>query len=70
MIQTDNAANVLLEKKEGKWYIISSAPCTVVIGDKKIKSDASSEPMLLRIWCFIGNKEKLYILSVVWYIMA
>ena len=26
MIQTDNAANVLLEKKEGKWYIISSAP--------------------------------------------
>lgn len=49
MIQTDNAANVLLEKKEGKWYIISSAPCTVVIGDKKIKSDASSEPMLLRI---------------------
>ena len=49
MIQTDNAANVLLEKKEGKWYIISSAPCTVVIGDKKIKSDAASEPMLLRI---------------------
>lgn len=49
MIQTDNAANVLLEKKEGKWYIISSAPCTVVIGDKKIKPDAASEPMLLRI---------------------
>ena len=49
MIQTDNAANVLLEKKEGKWYIISSAPCTVVIGDKKIKSDASSEHILLRI---------------------
>jgi len=49
MIQTDNAANVLLEKKEEKWYIISSAPCTVVIGDKKIKSDAASEPMLLRI---------------------
>ena len=42
MIQADNAANVLLEKKEGKWYIISSAPCTVVIGDKKIKSDAAS----------------------------
>ena len=49
MIQTDNAANVLLEKKEGKWYIISSAPCTVVIGDKKIKSDAASEHILLRI---------------------
>ena len=46
MIQT---ANVLLEKKEGKWYIISSAPCTVVIGDKKIKSDAASEHILLRI---------------------
>ena len=49
MIQTDNAANVLLEKKGGKWYIISSAPCTVVIGDKKIKSDAAPEPILLRI---------------------
>ena len=44
MIQTDNAANVLLEKKERKWYIISSAPCTVVIGDKD-KSDALDGPM-------------------------
>ena len=37
-------------KERGNGYIISfCSPVTVVIGDKKIKSDASSEPMLLRI---------------------
>ncbi len=49
MIQTDSAANVLLEKKEGKWYIISSAPCTVVINGKKVKSGVEPKLTLLRI---------------------
>lgn len=49
MVQADSAANVLLEKKAGKWYIISSAPCTVVINGKKVKSGVTSEPILLRI---------------------
>ena len=49
MVQTDSAANVLLEKKAGKWYILSSAPCTVVINGKKMKSGVTSEPVLLRI---------------------
>ena len=49
MIQTDSAANVLLEKKEGKWYIISSAPCTVVINGKKVKSGVQPKLTLLRI---------------------
>ena len=49
MIQTDSAANVLLEKKEGKWYIISSAPCTVVNNGKKVKSGVEPKLTLLRI---------------------
>lgn len=48
-IQTDRVANVLLEKKAGKWYITSSAPCTVVINGKKVKSGVASNPELLRI---------------------
>lgn len=46
-IQADTVANVLLEKKQGKWYILSSAPCTVVIEGKKIKNGTVSESTLV-----------------------
>lgn len=48
-IQTSVPANVLLEQKQGKWYILSSAPCTVQIGGKKVKIGATSESTLLSI---------------------
>ena len=48
-IQTDRVGDVLLEKKAGEWYITSSAPCTVVINGKKMKSGVASNPELLRI---------------------
>ena len=40
-IRTSVPANVLLEQKQGKWYILSSASCTVVIGGKKMKVKAA-----------------------------
>ena len=40
-IRTSVPANVLLEQKQGKWYILSSASCTVVIGGKKMKVEAA-----------------------------
>ena len=46
-VHTDQAGNVLLEKKQGKWYILSSVPCTVVINGKKIKSGITSQLTLL-----------------------
>ena len=42
-IRTSVPANVLLEQKEGKWYILSSASCTVVIGGKKMKVEAAQK---------------------------
>ncbi len=48
-VHTDQAGNVLLEKKQGKWYILSSVPCTVVINRKKIKSGITSQLTLLPI---------------------
>lgn len=46
-IQTLVDANVLLEQKQGKWYVTASAPCTIVIGGKTIQSGAVSELTLL-----------------------
>ena len=40
-IRTSVPAHVLLEQKQGKWYILSSASCTVVIGGKKMKVKAA-----------------------------
>ena len=40
-IRTSVPANVQLEQKQGKWYILSSASCTVVIGGKKMKVEAA-----------------------------
>jgi len=40
-IRTSVPAHVLLEQKQGKWYILSSASCTVVIGGKKMKVEAA-----------------------------
>lgn len=40
-IRTSVPANVLLEQKQGKWYILSSASCTVVIDGKKMKVKAA-----------------------------
>lgn len=45
-IRTSVPADVLLEKRQGKWYILSSAPCTVTIGGKKIKCEAVSKSTL------------------------
>ena len=42
-IQTSEAANVLLEKKQGKWYILSSAPCKIVIDGKAVQSGITTE---------------------------
>ena len=42
-IRTSVPANVLLEQKQGKWYILSSASCTVVIGGKKMKVEAAQK---------------------------
>lgn len=46
-IRTSVPANVLLEKRQGKWYILSSAPCTVTIGGKKVKCEATEKSTLL-----------------------
>ena len=42
-IRTSVPSNVLLEQKQGKWYILSSASCTVVIGGKKMKVEAAQK---------------------------
>lgn len=42
-IRTSVPANVLLEQKQGKWYILSSASCMVVIGGKKMKVEAAQK---------------------------
>ena len=42
-ILTSVPANVLLEQKQGKWYILSSASCMVVIGGKKMKVEAAQK---------------------------
>ncbi|HJD75047.1 MAG TPA: heparinase II/III-family protein [Bacteroides reticulotermitis] len=43
----DKATNVLLEKKNGEWYVTASAPCTVVIGKKKVHVGTTVHPTLL-----------------------
>ena len=48
-IQTSEAANVLLEKKQGKWYILSSAPCKMVIDGKAVQSGITTELTLLAV---------------------
>ena len=48
-IQTSEAANVLLEKKQGKWYILSSAPCKIVIDGKAVQSGITTELTLLAV---------------------
>lgn len=48
-IQTPEAANVLLEKKQGKWYILSSAPCKMVIDGKAVQSGITTELTLLAV---------------------
>ena len=48
-IQTSEAANVLLEKKQGKWYILSSAPCKIVIDGKAMQSGITTELTLLAV---------------------
>lgn len=42
-IQTSKCANVLLEKKQGKWYIHSSAPCTLIVDGRTLKVKATSQ---------------------------
>lgn len=42
-IQTFKCANVLLEKKQGKWYIHSSAPCTIIVDGRTLKVEATSK---------------------------
>lgn len=46
-IRTSIPANVLLEKRQGKWYILSSAPCTITLGGKKMKCQATGKSTLL-----------------------
>lgn len=46
-ILADKATNVVLEKKNGEWYVTSSAPCTVVIGKKKVHVGTTVHPTLL-----------------------
>lgn len=46
-ILADKATNVLLEKKNGEWYVTSSAPCTVVIGKKKVHVGTTVHSTLL-----------------------
>ena len=48
-IQTSEAANVLLEKKQGKWYILSSAPCKIVIDGKAVQSGITTDLTLLAV---------------------
>ena len=48
-IQTSEAANVLLEKKQGKWYILSSAPCKMVIDGKAVQSGITTDLTLLAV---------------------
>lgn len=48
-IQTSEAANVLLEKKQGKWYILSSAPCKIVIDGKAVQSGITTNLTLLAV---------------------
>jgi len=40
---------VLLEKKQGKWYILSSAPCKIVIDGKAMQSGITTELTLLAV---------------------
>ena len=40
-ISTEKTANVLLEKKDGKWYYTASAPVTVKMGKKSVKLQIS-----------------------------
>lgn len=46
-ILADKATNVLLEKKNGEWYVTAFAPCTVVIGKKKVHVGTTVHPTLL-----------------------
>lgn len=46
-ISTSVPANVLLEWKQGKWQILSSAPCRVVIGNKTKEVAACQTPLPL-----------------------
>ncbi len=46
-IFADKATNVLLEKKNGEWYVTASAPCTVVIGKKKVHVGTTVHSTLL-----------------------
>lgn len=46
-ILADNATNVLLEKKAGKWYVTASAPCTIVMGKKKVHVETTVHSTLL-----------------------
>ena len=48
-IQTSEAANVLLEKKQEKWYILTSAPCKIVIDGKAVQSGITTELTLLAV---------------------
>ena len=48
-IRTSAAANVLLEQKQGKWYILSSAPCTIMIDGKNVQSGVTSKSTLLAV---------------------
>lgn len=46
-ISTSVPANVLLERKQGRWQILSSAPCRVVIGNKTKEVAACQTPQPL-----------------------
>ena len=48
-IRTSATANVLLEQKQGKWYILSSAPCTIMIDGKTVQSGVTSKLTLLAV---------------------
>lgn len=48
-IQTFKCANVLLEKKQGKWYIHSSAPCTIIVDGRTLKVEATSQLTVLNL---------------------
>ena len=48
-IRTSAAANVLLEQKQGKWYILSSAPCTIMMDGKNVQSGVTSKSTLLAV---------------------
>lgn len=48
-IQTSKCANVLLEKKQEKWYIHSSAPCTIIVDGRTLKVEATSQLTVLNL---------------------